>query len=166
MYDNGYGIALIPRTQLVTAVWNSNNTVVGGYKASTMHTATLPTVVTNLKKVLGSHIVTRNVLLSNSVDSSYYSNSYVWTTAEATLMSIGQMTGTFGSNSKIYDDGEAYYKLPIFESKEYKIGSDFWSRGVYGYGRSNFAWYVYSDGSINIYSVSYTLGVRPLIYIR
>ena len=166
VYDNGYGIALIPRTQLMTATWNNSNTVAGAYKASTMHTSHLPTVVSNLKKVLGSHIVTRNVLLSKSVDGNYHSNSYVWTTAEATLMSIGQMTGTFGSNQNQYDDGEAYYKLPIFNSKEYKTGSTFWSRGVWGSYNHCYAWYVYSDGSINAYYVSNTYGVRPLIYIR
>lgn len=166
VYDNGYGIALIPRTQLMTATWNNSNTVAGAYKASTMHTNHLPTVVSNLKKVLGSHIVTRNVLLSNSVDGSYHSNSYVWTTAEATLMSIGQMTGTFGSNQNQYDDGEAYYKLPIFNSKEYKTGSDFWSRGVWGGNSRYAALCVHSGGSIGNYNVDGTYGVRPLIYIR
>ena len=167
IYDNGYGIALIPKTYVTTSTWNSNGTVQGGYIASTMHTSTLPTVVNNLKRVLGNHIVNRNVLLSNSVDSQYNSNGYKWTKAEATLISVGQMTGTFGSNSNIYDDGEAYYRLPIFNSKEYKTGSNFWSRGVYGNGFSNYAWRVDSDGSIigrNI--VNYAYGVRPLIYIR
>ena len=168
VYDNGYGICLIPQTQLTTATWNTSNTLTGAYKSSTMHNTHLPNIVSKLQTILGSHIVTRNVLLSSSVDSSnYYSNGYTWTTAQATLMSIGQMTGTFAANRNKYDDGEANYKLPIFNSKDFKTGSDFWSRGVWGYTSSYYrAWYVGSGGSISYDYVANTFGVRPLIYIR
>ena len=167
-FDNGYGICLIPQTQLTTATWNASNTLTGAYKSSTMHTSHLPGIVTKLQNILGSHIVQRNVLLSSSVDGSYYSNAYTWTTAYATLMSIGQMTGTFAANRNKYDDGEANYKLPIFNSKDFKTGSTFWSRGVLGYFNSYYcAWLVNSGGGINGNSfVSGACGVRPLIYLR
>lgn len=166
-FNNGYGICLIPQTQLTTATWNASNTLSGAYKSSTMHTTHLPGIVTKLQNVLGSHIVQRNVLLSSSVDGNYYSNAYTWTKAYATLMSIGQMTGTFAANRNKYDDGEANYKLPIFNSKDFKTGSDFWSRGVWGRSYSNYyAWRVYSDGSITGASVADAYGVRPLIYLR
>lgn len=167
VYDNGYGICLIPQTQLTTATWNASNTLSGAYKSSTMHNTNLPGIVTKLQTILGSHIVQRNVLLSSSVDGDDYSNGYTWTTAYATLMSIGQMTGTFAANRNKYDDGEANYKLPIFNSKDFKTGSTFWSRGVWGYySRTCFAWYVYSNGSIDSYYVGDAHGVRPLIYLR
>ena len=164
IYDNGYGIALVPVTQLTTGKWNTSNIVTGGYKSSYMHNTTMPTVATNLQKVLGSHLVQRNVLLSSSVSSSK-SNAYTWTTAYCTLMSIGQMNGTFASNSNKYDDGEADYKLPVFDKTEFKTGSYFWSRGVSDYSG---AWYVNTNGDISggQYDVSYSFGVRPLIYIR
>ena len=162
IYDNGYGIALVPVTQLTTGKWNTSNTTSGGYKSSYMHNTTMPTVATNLQKVLGSHLVQRNVLLSSSVSSS--SNAYTWTTAYCTLMSIGQMTGTFASNNNQYDDGEADYKLPVFDKTEFKTGSDFWSRCV---ADSSSAWRVYSGGSLGYdYRASFSCGVRPLIYIR
>ena len=96
-----------------------------------MHTTTLPTVVTKLKTVLDTHVVNRNVLLSSSVDRTG-STAYTWTTADATLMSVGQMTGTFASHNNKYDDGEANYKLPLFNYENYKPGFDsyFWMRGV------------------------------------
>lgn len=167
VYDNGYGICLIPQTQLTTATWNASNTLTGAYKSSTIHNTHLPGIVTKLQNVLGSHLITRNVLLSSSVDGNYYSNGYTWTTAKATLMSIGQMTGTFAANRNKYDDGEANYKLPIFNAKDFKTGSGFWSRGVWGGNPSNYrAWYVSSGGSISSYSVDLAFGVRPLIYIR
>lgn len=166
-FDNGYGICMIPQTQLTKATWNASNTLSGAYKSSTMHTSHLPGIVTKLQNVLGSHIVQRNVLLSSSVDSNSYSNAYTWTKAYATLMSIGQMTGTFAANRNKYDDGEANYKLPIFNSKDFKTGSSFWSRSVRGRNYSNyFAGLVDSDGSSIFSDVYNTNGVRPLIYLR
>ena len=168
-FDNGYGICLIPQTQLTTANWNASNTLSGAYKSSTMHTSNLPGIVTKLQNVLGSHIVQRNVLLSSSVDGNYYSNAYTWTKAYATLMSIGQMTGRFAANRNKYDDGEANYRLPIFNSKDFKTGSTFWSRGVWGYNGGNgyyYAWFVSSDGSVGNNFIDRALGVRPLIYLR
>ena len=172
-YNNGYGICMIPKTQVTTGAWNPTNTLTGAYNSSYMHTTTLPNIVTKLQNVLGSHIVTRNVLLSNNITTSYYSAAYTWTTAYATLMSIGQMNGTFASNRNEYDDGEANYKLPLFNYEDYKTGSDFWSRGIWGFD-VDFgyccAWYVGSDGSING-SIdgalgNSALGIRPLIYLR
>ena len=161
VYDNGYGICLIPKTQVTKGKWNTYNTTNGGYKSSYMHNTVLPGIVTTLKNVLGDHIMNRNVLLSSSVDGSY-SSAYTWTTTDATLMSIGQMD-TFASHHTKYDDGEANYKLPLFDYKAFKTGSNFWSRGV---GGSTNAVVVYGEGSTSTASANYMHGVRPLIYIR
>ena len=170
VYDNGYGIALVPVTQLGTATWNASDTLTGAYTSSTMHKSHIPTRMSALQTILGDHLVYRNVLLSTAVSgsgSSMNSSSYAWTKCYGTLMSIGQMTGTFASNRNKYDDGEANYKLPLFDNMEYKTGSVFWSRGVWGYYRSYYVvWFVNTAGSIANYSVTYTGGVRPLIYIR
>ena len=162
-YDNGYGICMIPKTYVTTGQWNTSNTTSGGYRYSHMHTTTLPNIVTNLKNVLGTHVVNRNVLLSSNV-SSGSSSAYTWTTADATLMSIGQMTDSFVSHNNKYDDGEARYKLPLFNYEDFKTVSVIWSRGVRS---STDAWVVYSDGSINSrYTSLSNFGVRPLIYLR
>ena len=173
VYNNGYGICMIPKDIATNDKWDrTNNTLTTyiSYKSSTMHNTVLPTIVNKLKNVLGSHIVNRNVLLSSSVDSSgnYYSGAYTWTTAYATLMSIGQMTGTFASNRNKYDDGEANYKLPLFNYESYVTGSNFWTRGVCGYiGGSCCAWYVYSgNGGVYHTNINAMNGVRPLIYLR
>lgn len=164
-YNNGYGICFVPKTHVTTDSWNLRDTVVGAYKSSTMHTSHLPGIVTKLQGVLGSHIVQRNVLLSSSVGSDNRSNAYTWTTAYATLMSIGQMNGTFAANRNKYDDGEANYKLPVFNFMEFKTGSKFWSRGVWGsYDGDYCALLVGSDVTYDY--VANTIGVRPLIYLR
>ena len=162
IYDNGYGICLIPKTQVTTGKWNALNTAFNGYKSSYMHKTVLPGIITKLKTVLGDHIVNRNVLLSSNVTGNN-SSAYKWTTAYATLMSIGQVTGNFASHNTKYDDGEANYKLPVFDYEEFKTGSYFWSRGVF---IRDYAWYVVSDGNISTNDASKTYGVRPLIYIR
>ena len=182
VYDNGYGICMIPVSYLQSATWNETDTLTGGYMSSTMHTTHLPTVVNNLQTVLGDHIVNRNVLLSSSVDSSnnYYSKAYTWTTSYATLMSVGQMTGEFAKYRNKYDDGEANYKLPLFNYEDYYIlNHQFWTRNISGYSAEsnvNFAYIIWSaygsDGLINVGRVSevgqsiLTHYVRPLIYLR
>ena len=163
VYDNGYGICMIPKTSVTTGEWNiSHNITSGGYISSNIHTIALPIVVTKLKTVLGTHVVNRNVLLSSSIGRNS-SNAYTWTTAYATLMSVGQMNGTFDSHNNKYDDGEANYKLPLFNYESYKTGSNFWSRGV---NDSRNAWYVYINGNISGSLANHTFGVRPLIYLR
>ena len=165
-YNNGYGICMIPKIKVTDGRWSSGNTV-GGYKSSHIHTTTLPKVVTKLKTVLGTHVVNRNVLLSSSTDSNTgYSNAYTWTTADATLMSIGQMNGTFARHKNKYDDGEANYKLPLFNYENYVTGSSFWSRGV---AKRNSAWHVDATLDIGYFpngASQENLGVRPLIYLR
>ena len=162
VYDNGYGICLIPKTQVDTWKWNNSANTTGGYMSSNMHNTALPVIVNNLKKVLGTHIVNRNVLLSSTVTSGS-SSAYTWTTADATLMSIGQMTGTFASHNNKYDDGEANYKLPLFNYEGFKTGSNFWSRGVNDSTRVSS---VNSNGGVSYYSTDNSNGVRPLIYLR
>lgn len=168
VYDNGYGICMVPQVQLTSGKWNTSNTT-GGYKSSYMHTTVLPDIVSKLQTIFGSHIVNRNVLLSSNV-SGNNSNAYAWTTAYATLMSIGQMNGTFAANNTKYDDGEANYKLPIFDHEEFKIGSNFWVRNVrssnYVGSGNTYAWFVNTSGNFDAKLVSESVGVRPLIYIR
>ena len=169
-YDNGYGICMIPKTIVTTGRWSNNGKISGGYKSSYMHTTLLPTVVTKLKTVLGTHVVNRNVLLSSTVNGSYNSSAYTWTTADATLMSVGKMNGTFAVNDTKYDDGEANYKLPVFNYMQFRIDSDFWSRGIEGkYTRYYRAWNVNNSslpGSLSNTNVFNIIGVRPLIYLR
>ena len=153
---------LIPETQLTTAAWNTSASTSGGYLNSSIHKTTLPTIANNLKKVLGTHLINRNVLLSSSINSNGYANNYKWTTAYATLMSIGQLTGTFEKNKNKYDDGEANYKLPLFDHMDYKTGYDFWSRGI---SDSSGAWCVY-HGRVTDLGAHSAYGIRPLIYIR
>ena len=165
--DNGYGICLIPKTSLGNYVWNNGNTS-NGYNGSTINTSTLPEVANNLKKVLGDHLIKRNVLLSSARGSNYYASAYTWTTAYCTLMSMGQITGTFASNRNKYDDGEANYKLPLFNYETWSFDIWAWLRGLYGSSNNSYG-YVYgitTSGNSHYNYCSSSNGLRPLIYIR
>lgn len=172
--DNGYGICLIPKSSLGSVMWDyGDNNTNYGYYGSTMNKTTLPEVANNLKKIFGDHLVQRNVLLSDSTDyDNEYADSYVWTTAYCTLMSAGQVTGTFASNRNKYDDGEANYKLPLFNYEKWSFVDDHvWLRGIYGYDSKNdyhHSIYVIfrPSGNLGCYYCKVTNALRPLIYIR
>ena len=170
VYDNGYGICMIPKDYVTTEKWNTSAGVEGGYKSSYMHNTVLPTIVTNLKTVLGTHVVNRNVLLSSSVDTSSsigYSNAYTWTTSDATLMSVGQLTGTFASDRNKYDDGEANYKLPLFNYEDYYTGYYYWVRNIAATSSNTTVYMIYDGADVTAINASTTTRyVRPLIYLR
>ena len=172
--DNGYGICLIPKTSLGKEKWDFSSTR-KGYNGSDINTSTLPDVANNLKKVLGDHLILRNVLLSSDTvnsNSNYYASAYKWTTAYCTLMSMGQVTGTFANNRNKYDDGEANYKLPLFNYETWSFDVISWLRGIYGNNYSDgfvFDGLVYcltTSGDSDYSSCSNSYGLRPLIYIR
>ena len=191
------------------------------YKQSTMHTSTLPTVASKLRSVLGNHLINRNVLLGSRVNLTYTptstningTNAYTWTTAYCTLLSPKQITGTYFSekytngsdglysytpseyHSNKYDDGEANYKLPLFNYEEIFMGYDYWTRthaGIEAFRptdpewdgtirTSEQVWYIfdrqYNPGKVSArISPDYDIwddpinrskgAVRPMIYIR
>ena len=170
VYDNGYGICLIPKTSLVgNAAWGSDTA--NGYNGSIINKTTLPAVATNLKGVLGSHLVLRNVLLSSARDNGYWASAYTWTTAYCTLMSMGQVTGTFASNYNKYDDGEANYKLPLFNYKTWSFDNVAWLRGLYGFDGyhgpgTDYVYSLTTSGGSDYGSCYNKKGLCPLIYIR
>ena len=171
--DNGYGIVLIPKLNLGEYPWHTSSGAIP-YISSTMHTSTLPTVTNNLKNVLGDHLINRNVLLCNQRGSAYQ-----WTTSFADLISVGQVTGIFGVHYTIYDDGEANYKLPLF-NYTYPETKTIFTRNRYEsvFSVSSFCMYALNfshtpflmgnpKGLISvIYSDSDTGSICPMIYIR
>ena len=165
--DNGYGICLIPKNSLGNYTWDNNDDTSKGYYGSTINTSTLPNVANNLKKVLGDHLVLRNVLLSSARDSNYHASKYTWTTAYCTLMSMGQVTGKFASNRNKYDDGEANYKLPLFNYETWSFDDWAWLRGLnFRNGSLGVAYGLTTSGGSDWHFSDYSYGLRPLIYIR
>ena len=172
-YITQHHITLIPRIPLFNAQMNSTNTTSGGYKGSAMHTSTLPTVVSNLQTVLGTHLLKRYALLSSAVDTTRSnmfgtaggaSSSWGWTKVYATLPSEVQIYGSTIWSSSGYDTGEACMKLPVFNFINHVQFSrwSFWLRGVAS--SSNFC-FASNRGDASAWDASNSLGVRPVICI-
>lgn len=154
---------------------NDTDTTEGGYAGSEMHTTTLPTIVTNLQKALGSHLLKRRVLLTNSISATAVSgagaawigssNSWDWTDAYATLMSEVQVYGAAVFSSSGYDVGVACQQLPIFKFINHVrlARVSFWLSAVVS--ATNFAYAHYVGFPSNHNASDSDIGVRPLIVI-
>ena len=172
-YITQHHLTLIPRVPLFNAQMNPTNTTSGGYKGSAMHTSTLPTVVSNLQTVLGSHLLKRYALLSSAVDTTRSnmfgnaggaSSSWEWTEVYATLPSEVQIYGSTVWSSSGYDTGEACMKLPVFNFINHVQFSrwSFWLRGV---ASSSYFCRASYYGGAGTWAASNSLGVRPVICI-
>lgn len=166
VYDNGYGICLIPKVYVTSDRWNTTATTSGGYYSSYMHKTVLPGIVTNLNTVLGDNIVNRNVLLSNNVNSATgFPSSATWTTAYSALMSYKQISDDPDTSGfEKFSNGEASYYLPLFIYEEYGDTSDFsWMRNPKGF---SYVRVVTTSNTYNSCSASDRRHIRPMIYIR
>ena len=185
-YNNGYGI-MLSCVSGYSGIYTSNLSIPVPYTISTLHTngGTLEAIVKDLTPIIGDHIVTRNILASNSIDTNTgYSNGYVWTTAKATVPTIAQITGDYifrvdGTDFPYikYDIGEGNYKLPLYKFKLYMgyITDNTCTRSL-KYESGGQKVLVASSlgpyGSGGLYSLSLDLAnstyhyIHPLIYIR
>lgn len=166
-------VSLIPRGPLTSAQMNSSNVTTGGFQGSAMFTSVLPTVNSNMAKALGSHLLTRRALLSNSVNTTAASgagagwqgssNNWSWVDVKACLMSEVEVYGSVIAGSSIYDVGEACEKLPLFNFINHvqAVGrSGFWLRAV---STSAAFASAHSHGDSGYSFASTSLGVVPLI---
>ena len=135
-YDNGYGIFMIP-TESLFKYDNGNMSFNSGYMNTGVHRK-INTELSSFasdNSILRDHLIKRRMLLSNTTD--YWSeplqtHGYEWTTEYGSLMSAGQITGTFASHIGKYDDGEANYKLPYFNFTTWQFGNYAFLRGLAG----------------------------------
>lgn len=168
-------IALVPCGALLNAVMNDTNVTTGGFKGSKMWTTTLPTVVANLQKALGSHLLTRRALLTKTVNTSTPSGAgagytgastdWEWTDAKACLMSEVEVYGTRVFSSSFFDVGEACEKLPLYNFVNHVTAHgriDFWLRAV-SYS-ATFAIASHGGGATD-WNASTSFGVVPLILL-
>ena len=159
--NSGYGICLIPTKNLTNSVWHSVNSV--AYMNSTIHTLCNGTIANNLKKVLGSHLINRNVLLSSSADTRR-ATAHTWTTSYCTLISRTQLEGFYRAMSEQkYDIGEAWYQIPLFKFIITTFLINSWMRDITSNTSANYVWN-YANIMNETPTTSY--GIFPLIYIR
>ena len=167
-------ITVFPLYNLGTSYMNETNTTAGGYKGSYMHTTKLPEIADNLRKALGTHMLSHRCLLTTSVSADAFanggsgwkgaSNNWEWTDCELVLMTEAQVYGSTVFSSSGYDTGEGAMKLPIFNFVNHvKFGRYwFWLRSV-----ASSTYFCDADGSgdANCYDASSVSGVRPLMLL-
>jgi hypothetical protein len=169
-------ITLIPKTNLTTSAIHSSNVDCHGYvNSDTMYAKTIPNIVKHLDSVLGDHLLTRRVKLTNATSSGTSPHTYMasgngYYSVRANLMCQMQVNGTVNSSyGNSYDTGDDTTQLPGFKSGKVAKASDawYWLRDVYGYTSSYYYFsIVYTDGSPTDYYVRDSSGgVRPLITV-
>jgi len=165
-------VVFMPRVNLLNIGMNATDTTEGGYAGSRMNTETLPTIVTNLQTVLNNHLLSRRVLLTNTVSTTEASmagsglvgttTNWVWASAYAVLPSEVEIYGSTVWSSSARDVGEANERLPLFTLKGINYTRQYyWLRAVTS--TTLFA-NVSSYGFAICRSASHSaVGVRPLI---
>lgn len=167
-------LALIPKTNIITSKMNDTNDTTGGYYNSYMHQTVIPTIDTKLATILGSHLLSRRALLSNTMNKDLAScagsgwmgctTEWSWYTVKSCLMSEVAVYGSTVFSSSFHDVGEDCERLPIFSFKGHSYTRQwFWLRAVAS--SAGFA-YAGSHGSAAYDSASDSGGgVRPLICV-
>jgi hypothetical protein len=110
---------------------NSTNTTTGGYNGASVMQTFLSDKATEISTICGSHLLSRKVLLSNAVTNGK-SSGWSWYSKQLALLSEQQVYGSIQWGN-VYDTGEAYEKLPIFnELTPLQLfgRTAFWLRGV------------------------------------
>ena len=106
-------------------VMNPTDTSVGGYKATEMHTNTLPVYATAIKNAIGaSHILNHREEISNSMNQDIASmagngwmgatNGFEWVSTDLILPSEVQVYGSTVFSSSFYDVENRNRQLPYF----------------------------------------------------
>lgn len=162
-------------------VMNPTDTSVGGYKATEMHTKTLPVYATAIKNAIGaSHILNHRELISNSMNKDIASmagngwmgatNGWEWVSTDLILPSEVQVYGSTVFSSSFHDVANRNRQLPYFA-----LAQDSLVCGL-GYGGPRCTWWlsvvtgatafarVSHDGVADLAIASVTwVAVRPLL---
>lgn len=162
-------------------VMNPTNTSEGGYKATEMHTKTLPVYATAIKNAIGaSHILNHRELISNSMNKDIASmagngwtgatTGWEWVSTDLILPSEVQVYGSTVFSSSFHDVANRNRQLPYFA-----LAQDSLVCGL-GYGGPRYSWWlsvvtgatafanVSHDGGAHDAHASVTwVAVRPLL---
>ena len=147
---NKHHLTIIPASYLTTAVMNATNITEGGYVNSQMKKSTLPSVLnTYVKPAFGSHILTYNTLLTNSVNATAPSNAgagwqgssngWGWYESQIDLMSEKNVYGADAFSGSAYDTGIDNRQYAIFQLRPEFINTNgkggrfsYWLKNVSG----------------------------------
>lgn len=168
---SSHHIALIPKTSLLydhsmNAAETEQTINVNGYAGSLMHTSWLASIITGLRELFDTHVLSQRCYITTSSDSTtYVSSAASFVSTYATLLTESQVYGYTVYSSSGLDVGEGYFKLPVFNFiNPSEFGrKGFWLRSTAPYANSFCAYAV--DGYPTYEVATTALGVRPMILI-
>ena len=111
---------------------NETDTTAGGYEGATTMQNFLSGKETELEAICSSHLLTRRCITSTHVGSNGKSDVWDWNSHKLTLLTEQQLYGSIQWGN-VYDTGEGYEKLPIFNyiTPTRIFGQNYlWLRGV------------------------------------
>ena len=128
-------------------VMNPTDTSIGGYKATEMHTKTLPVYAAAIKNAIGvSHVLNHRELISNSMNKDIASmagngwmgatNAWEWVSTDLILPSEVQVYGSTVFSSSFHDVANRNRQLPYFA-----LAQDSLVCGL-GYGGPRSGWWL------------------------
>jgi hypothetical protein len=142
---------------------NSTDTTTGGYAGATTVQNFLDAKATEISGICGSHLLSRQVVLTNAV-SNGKSSANGWYSKKLTLMTEQQIYGSI-QNGNYFDTGEGYEKLPVFnEISPSRLFSrtDIWLRSVYS--STEFSYLSY-EGCNSRLGASHSCAIIPVFCI-
>ena len=134
----------------------------------------MPAVEAALNGILGSHLKSRDILCSDTINASAASmagagltgaaTGWGWHSVKAALMTEVQVYGSMIASSSYYDVGEGDQQLPLFKFVNHVAyqRAYFWLRGV---ASSTYFALANSTGNAIANPASTAVGVRPLIVV-
>ncbi len=118
------GVVLIPRTSCGESKMKNTDTSEGAYANSIAHTTTCPAIANALSTVLGSYLLSNNLLFTTAMNENipsmmggnYQGASVNWTSSssQCELPNEVQIYGSMICSSSFFDVGEANEKLAVF----------------------------------------------------
>lgn len=144
-------------------VMNPTDTSVGGYKATEMHTNTLPVYATAIKNAIGaSHILNHREEISNSMNKDIASmagngwmgatNGFEWVSTDLVLPSEVQVYGSTVFSSSFYDVANRNRQLPYFALAQDSLVC------ALGYGGPRCTWWLSAVASASAFARVYNRG--------
>ena len=142
---------------------NSTDTTTGGYAGATTMQNFLDAKATEISGICGSHLLSRSVVLTNAVTNGKSSGN-AWYSKKLALMTEQQIYGSI-QNGNLFDTGEGYEKLPIFNyitPSRLFTRTDIWLRSVYS--STEFSYLTY-EGCNSRLGASHSCAVIPVFCI-
>ena len=173
--SNAKGVLLIAKLICGGTKMNANtDTTEGGYVGSLAHTAACPAIATALSTVLGSYLLSNNLLLSDVINSNVPSMigtgvsgatvHWDWVSTQCSLPTEVQIFGTTIGSSSFMDVAESNEKLAVFNFINHvQAGRNiFWLRTI-----ASSATFAVADlsGHVSVTVPTADRAMRPLIYI-